>query len=110
MFYRDSNPAGEDFAKQLLVLLGTLVTSVASFYFGTNAVSSAQDTTARALKGFSDEMKPSTIDPSSVKADGLAKKITIHGMNLANADGVLFSSGNDIIAANSATIKAKTIM
>jgi hypothetical protein len=52
-------------------------------------------------------MKLSTIDPSSVKADGSAKKITLHGTNLVNADGVMFSSGNDIVAANSATIKAK---
>lgn len=42
--YRDTpNPAGEDFAKQLLVLIGTLVTSVASFYFGAKAVSEARD-------------------------------------------------------------------
>jgi hypothetical protein len=107
IFYRDSSPAGEDFAKQLLVMLGTLVTSVASFYFGANAVSSAQDTTARALKGGSDEMKLSTVDPTSVKADGSAQKITIRGTNLANADGVMFSSGRNMVPANATTIKAE---
>jgi len=34
--------AKEDFAKQLLVLVGTLVTAVASFYFGTRAVAATQ--------------------------------------------------------------------
>ncbi len=38
------NQASTDFAKQLLVLIGTLVTSVASFYFGTKAVADAQAT------------------------------------------------------------------
>jgi hypothetical protein len=107
IFYRDASPASEDFAKQLLILLGTLVTSVASFYFGTNAVSSAQDSAARALKGGGDEMKLSTVDPPSVKADGTAQKITIRGTNLANADGVMFSSGRNMVPANAATIKAE---
>lgn len=108
VFYRDvSNPVGEDFAKQLLVLLGTLVTSVASFYFGTNAVTSAHDTTARLLRGDAGEMKLSAVDPSSVKADGSVRKMTIHGMNLATADGVMFSNGKDIVAANAATIRAE---
>ena len=41
IYYRDGqNPASNDFAKQLLVLVGTLVTSVSSFYFGTRAAGS----------------------------------------------------------------------
>ena len=38
--YRSSNPASEDFAKQLLVLLGTLMTAVTSFYLGAGSVTS----------------------------------------------------------------------
>jgi hypothetical protein len=41
--YRANNAASEDFAKQLLVMIGTLVTSVASFYFGTKAASAPMD-------------------------------------------------------------------
>ena len=42
--FRDAgDPAGVDFAKQLLIFVGTLVTSVASFYFGSKAVSEARD-------------------------------------------------------------------
>ena len=38
--YRSSNPASDDFAKQLLVLLGTLMTAVTSFYLGAGSVTS----------------------------------------------------------------------
>jgi hypothetical protein len=34
IYYRNISDASHDFAKQLLVLIGTLVTAVASFYFG----------------------------------------------------------------------------
>src|SRR5271166_563383 len=40
VYYRERNPASDDFAKQLLVLIGTLVTAVTSFYFGARAASS----------------------------------------------------------------------
>lgn len=46
-----ANNPGADIAKQLIVLLGTLVTAVASFYFGSNAVSSAHDQVLKALGG-----------------------------------------------------------
>jgi hypothetical protein len=43
--------AAEDVAKNLVVLLGTLVTAVAAFYFGTNSVTSAAKATAEAIRG-----------------------------------------------------------
>ena len=39
--YRSTNAASEDFAKQLLVLLGTLMTAITSFYLGAGTVTSA---------------------------------------------------------------------
>ena len=39
--YRSTNPTSDDFAKQLLVLLGTLMTAVTSFYLGAGTVTSA---------------------------------------------------------------------
>jgi hypothetical protein len=46
VYYRTVSPASEDFAKQLLVMIGTLVTSVASFYFGAKtAITSASAST-----------------------------------------------------------------
>ncbi len=43
-FREPRNPAAEDFAKQVLVLIGTLVTSVTSFYFGSKAASTPGST------------------------------------------------------------------
>jgi hypothetical protein len=43
VYYRQAaNPASEDFAKQLLAMLGTLVTAVSSFYFGSRTAIAAQ--------------------------------------------------------------------
>lgn len=39
--YRTPNPVSDDFAKQLLVLLGTLMTAITSFYLGAGTVTSA---------------------------------------------------------------------
>jgi hypothetical protein len=39
--FRELNGPGDDIAKQLIVMLGTLVTAVASFYFGSASVASA---------------------------------------------------------------------
>jgi hypothetical protein len=39
--YRDENPTSADFAKQLLVLLGTLMTAITSFYLGAGTAASA---------------------------------------------------------------------
>jgi hypothetical protein len=36
--YRSANPASDDFAKQLLVFLGTLMTAITSFYLGAGVV------------------------------------------------------------------------
>ena len=41
VIYRDQNSAADDFAKQLLVLLGTLMTAITSFYLGAGTAVSA---------------------------------------------------------------------
>jgi hypothetical protein len=41
--YRDGNGAGQDFARQILVMIGTLVTAVSSFYFGSKTSSPPTD-------------------------------------------------------------------
>jgi hypothetical protein len=49
MYFRQpADPSGVDFAKQMLVLLGTLATSVASFYFGSKTATSAASSAATA--------------------------------------------------------------
>lgn len=42
VYFREAkNPAAEDFAKQVLVMIGTLVTSVTSFYFGSKGAATS---------------------------------------------------------------------
>src|SRR5579864_303936 len=86
VFFRESNPASEDFAKQLLVLIGTLVTSVAGFYFGAKAVSDAQ--------GAADGGPPSVngVSPPTVAA-GSTADLTITGSNLNDVTHAQLSSG-----------------
>jgi hypothetical protein len=80
IYYRDTNPAGDEIAKQLIVLLGTLVTAVASFYFGANSVASAN---AAAL-GQKPEIGPksSRISPNPIKPSEDAQTLTLTGSNL----------------------------
>lgn len=81
--YRSSNPASEDFAKQLLVLLGTLMTAITSFYLGAGTVTSAvragekSETSATTFTGV-------TPTKHSI-ATGKAIKLEITGTNL---DGI----------------------
>src|SRR5439155_16505901 len=90
VYYWHDNPTGDDFAKQLLVLLGTLVTSVASFYFGSQAVTSAVAATQAALSGngtlATKKANPSikSISPTTRKNDGTTASLTIDGSNLGS--------------------------
>lgn len=102
------NPAGDDFAKQLLVLLGTLVTSIASFYFGAKA---------GAARASGEESAPPAslirgISPATRKADGSAADTEITGDNLALVKEVKIVSGDKQILAtdvlsNDSLIKCK---
>jgi hypothetical protein len=47
-----------DFAKQLLTIMGTLVTAVASFYFGANTVASAHKAAAKQAQKNGDQEEP----------------------------------------------------
>jgi hypothetical protein len=81
--YRSTNPASEDFAKQLLVLLGTLMTAITSFYLGAGTVTSA----VRA--GETSETSATTFTEVTPTKHSIANGKTIHleiiGTNL---DGI----------------------
>jgi hypothetical protein len=47
VLYRDGNAAGQDVAKQILVMIGTLMTAVASFYFGAKTSTAPVDPAPR---------------------------------------------------------------
>jgi hypothetical protein len=83
--YRSANAASEDFAKQLLVLLGTLMTAVASFYLGAGTVTSAvkagsdaANQTSAAAPTFTGLNKKK----HSIATDGATLHLEIFGANL----------------------------
>jgi hypothetical protein len=73
-----SGPA-DDIAKQLIVMLGTLVTAVASFYFGSASVASAN----AAVRG-QIIWRPTvaTVSPNPIAATNAVQSLTITGSNL----------------------------
>jgi hypothetical protein len=81
--YRSANTAGDDFAKQLLVLLGTLMTAVTSFYLGAGTVTSAVKTGTEAGAAAIPPPIPGSIKPDthSIGATG-PLQLEITGTNL----------------------------
>ena len=61
--YRSENSTSDDFAKQLLVLLGTLMTAITSFYLGAGTATSAASAVQAATS-----MLPSTNTPPTVSS------------------------------------------
>lgn len=107
VYFRDlSSPAGDDIAKQLIVLLGTLVTAVASFYFGSSSVASAQ-AAERARRGVAGP-NATSVDPSTLNAGGTSQPLTITGVNLGKVNAVKLSSADDKISipADEGSVKA----
>lgn len=99
VYFRNSNPAGEDIARQLITLLGTLVTAMASFYFGANAVSSAHEAGVRAGViggggggGGGPPPAPSITGatPPSLKRGSEAQPVKVAGSNLGSVKSVTF--------------------
>jgi hypothetical protein len=99
--------AANDLAKQLIVLLGTLVTAVSSFYFGSSSVSSAQAALTRARFGIGGP-NASTVTPATLKTGGGSQALTIGGENLANVNAVKLVSQDEKtqLAADNGSIKA----
>jgi len=82
--YRSTNPASDDFAKQLLVLLGTLMTAVTSFYLGAGTVTSAVN--AAQAKTETEALPPKLIGikptSHSITKDGPVIHLEVTGSNL----------------------------
>ena len=100
VYYRNSvNRAGEDIAKQLIVLLGTLVTAVSSFYFGSNSVSSAQAAMEKA-KALSGGPNAEKVDPPSLVIGKADQPLRIIGSNLARVNTVRLAHDGKSISAD----------
>jgi hypothetical protein len=82
--------ASEDFAKQLLTVISTLVVSISSFYFGSRVSETAH----------ADEKSPTPtldrIEPNILKVDD-EKPLTIYGKGLLSVDTVTFETGDQKI-------------
>jgi hypothetical protein len=103
-FREDRNVAGDDFAKQLLVMMGTLVTSIASFYFGTKA------TLMQAADG---SLKPAPtmrgISPPTHSKGPTPTAFTITGDNLDTVKEVKFTFGTSQVVASIAPSTSSTL-
>lgn len=97
--YRTPNSSSDDFAKQLLVLLGTLMTAVTSFYLGAGTVTSAVKAGDRALQtdAANSAAKVSDIEPKTYKvADGPTLPLKVSGINLGKVSAVkIVRNGSD---------------
>jgi hypothetical protein len=82
--YEINSPA-DDIAKQLIAMLGTLVTAVASFYFGSASVASASAAvTGRSIDGPQDI----TIRPQTLLSNDQEQNLVIGGTGLASVKTV----------------------
>lgn len=81
--YRSANPTSDDFAKQLLVLLGTLMTAITSFYLGAGTAMSAATAGQTAVLA-SPPPTVSGIKPAShsIANDGPVIHLEVMGANL----------------------------
>jgi hypothetical protein len=105
VYYRAGSRAAEDLAKQLIVLLGTLVTAVSSFYFGSSSTAAAQKS-----KKSDDGGGPNATNaaPNKLLADGTAQPLRITGTNLEKVGTVkLTLEGQTPIAADADSLDVK---
>lgn len=109
-FHQPVDPSGIDFAKQMLVLLGTLATSVASFYFGSKTATSSASSAAKASKeahlagaqAQAGAPKPVltglSTDPAQITrpaAGNVHFTLTLQGSNLNDVKTIRTRSGTD---------------
>jgi hypothetical protein len=105
IFFR-SGPdlASTDFAKQIMTLLGTLVTAIASFYFGSR---SAAQPAPQTDNGGSSPV-PSQISPSTAPR-GTSQSLSLGGSNLGTIDQVKLKLGADEILAKNVLSNASKV-
>jgi hypothetical protein len=84
--YRSANATADDFAKQMLVLLGTLMTAVTSFYLGAGTATSAKkagEAAANEAAGSANAPTVTGIDPRSYAlTSGPSMTLQLTGANL----------------------------
>lgn len=102
--YREAaNPASDDFAKQLLVMIGTLVTAVSSFYFGSKTAIAGQ---SDAEPGDAPVIR--SINPAKV-VRGVLTKLEITGDGLDTVKEVKAVSNDRQVLATDVTSSASGV-
>jgi len=95
VWYRGASRAAEDLAKQLIVLLGTLVTAVSSFYFGSSSIA-AVTKSPKNIGG----PNAKAVNPGNLKPDTAEQSLKITGTNLDHVVSVKLTSGKESIVAD----------
>lgn len=105
--YREApNPASDDFAKQLLAIIGTLVTAVSSFYFGSKTAIASQSGPDKAGGGATPAIR--SINPSKV-IRGVLTKLEITGDGLDTVKEVKAVSNDRQVLATDVTSSASGV-
>ena len=99
--------SSQDFAKQLLIMLGTLITSITSFYF---ASAKTDSSASRTPPPVSAPMTLSGVSPPKAPApvDGSPLEFSILGTGLTNVGAVSLQSGTEIIKAQDVSLPTDT--
>ena len=104
IYFRDVNPISDDFAKEILTAMITLVASVCSFYFGAGVAKSAQS-------GGPASPSPTItgVSPSKGLQGTSVPVLEITGSNLELVNQVTLSSGTDQAKATEVTSNATQV-
>jgi amino acid transporter len=99
--------SSEDFAKQLLIMLGTLITSITSFYFASSKTDSASSRTPPPPPP-SKPMTLSGVSPPTAPRDNLPTEFTVMGTGLTGVGAVSLQSGTLILQAQDVSLPTDT--
>lgn len=88
------NTAGTELAKQIITILGTLVTAVSSFYFGSSTANSSANAAVARTQPMDGPPQPKSFDPADIKVEDKAS-ITIKGSQLNNVNRVVLTAQDD---------------
>jgi hypothetical protein len=101
LYIHTTDTAANDLAKQILTVLGTLVTAIASFYFGASAVASATNPPGPTPA-------PSAVSPNSA-APGSSARLSISGSNLGSVDQARLTLGSAVIVGTNVLSNAAVV-
>jgi hypothetical protein len=95
-----NHAAAQDFAKQLLIMLGTLITSITSFYFASKTVSDAAALVPKTAASTPTPPTATDVHPRQIPRNGTERaRIEVNGAGMLTVNTVLFRKSGYEIAA-----------